>query len=119
MATTEKPYSFGEWLVKDGKEEEFISHWQVFARQTAKDFKAASGAYLLQDKADPRHFVSFGEWAKPDAIEKWRTSPEFRNFLSNIQPLCDDVEPCLMKLVAIAEPGPVGGKKDLGEKLRA
>lgn len=114
MANIEKPFTLGEWLVKEGREPEFISYWQTFAEQTAQDFKTPGGAYLLQDSSDPRHFISFGEWEKDDTIRQWRQSPEFSSFITNVKPLCETIEPYSMKVVAVVE----GAHKTAAQRKR-
>jgi hypothetical protein len=45
---------------------------------------------LIQEDADPRHYVSFGSWSDYGHIEAWRASPEFAENLGRCRELCDE-----------------------------
>ncbi|OGO48994.1 MAG: hypothetical protein A2Z30_02505 [Chloroflexi bacterium RBG_16_64_43] len=97
-------FTSGQWLVKPGKEAEFISAWDAFAQWTGQNQPGVGSGHLLQDTTNPRSFVSFGPWDSKEAIERWRENPEFRTFLSSARGLCDDIQPRTLTLVALAIP---------------
>jgi len=97
-------YLSGQWLVKPGKEAEFISAWDTFAQWTVLNQAGAGSGHLIQDTANSRSFLSFSPWDSQDAIEQWRLKPEFQAFLSRARELCDDIQPRALKLVALAIP---------------
>ena len=95
-------FSSGQWLVKPGKEAEFIAAWDTFAQWTVQSQAGAGSGHLLQDTANPRSFLSFGPWKSQDAIQQWRQKPEFQAFLNRARELCDDIQPRTLTLVALA-----------------
>ena len=60
-------FSSGHWLVKPGKEAEFISAWDTFAQWTVQTQAGAGSGHLLQDTANSRSFLSFGPWDSENA----------------------------------------------------
>jgi heme-degrading monooxygenase HmoA len=88
-------YTLGLWVVKSGREEEFISAWQDMATRTKADFPDAS-AVLLRDRDMPNHFVSSGPWDSLEQAQAWRASTPFRDGLANIRELLDSFEPHTM-----------------------
>ena len=101
MNDINQPYTLGIWSAKAGNEMAFIGEWNAFARWTAHNQPGAAGtAYLLQDSANPRQFISFGPWESSDAIKAWRDRPEFKAFVSKARELCDDFQPRSLVRVA-------------------
>ena len=97
-------YNSGQWLVKPGKEAEFISAWDTFSKWTVLNQAGAGSGHLIQDTANSRSFLSFGPWDSQDAIQQWRQKPEFQAFVSRVRELCDDIQPRTLTLVALAIP---------------
>ena len=83
-------YTSGNWLVREGQEETFAQRWQNFAEWSAKNVSGSGDFYLIQDKNDPRHFISFGSWESPEAVDAWRQLPEFKEFLGKCKELCEE-----------------------------
>jgi quinol monooxygenase YgiN len=83
-------YTSGDWVVKAGKEDEFVKRWQEFAQWTDKNIEGSGDFYLIQDQQNPKHFLSFGSWTSPEVVSKWRQLPEFQAFLGKCKELCDD-----------------------------
>jgi heme-degrading monooxygenase HmoA len=92
-------YTLAQWVVKEGKEQEFIDAWQAYIADGAKKFEV-TGAHMLQDAEISKRFVSFGVWESEEKIAEWRGSPEFKNFMAKASVLCDLAEPRNYKLVA-------------------
>lgn len=86
-------YTSGSWLVREGQEEEFVRRWKEFAMQSAKTALGSGDFYLLQEKSNPRHFLSFGSWESQEVIDKWRNTPSFREFIGRCKELLDDFQP--------------------------
>jgi hypothetical protein len=53
-------YSHSVWIVKAGREDEFISRWLDLARWSAREGRASG--QLLRDVDRPERFVSLGPW---------------------------------------------------------
>jgi heme-degrading monooxygenase HmoA len=83
-------YTSGDWAVKEGQEEEFIKRWSDFAHWSSENIPGSGDFYLIQDKANPRHFLSFGSWENPDAVADWRGRPEFKQFMGQNKEVCDE-----------------------------
>ncbi|MBI4260696.1 MAG: antibiotic biosynthesis monooxygenase [Actinobacteria bacterium] len=86
---TREHYASGNWTVKAGREEEFISRWGDWLRKSSRDVDGFGSARLMRDVSDPRHFVSYSDWATPEARDTWKQSPEFAEGFSSCRELCD------------------------------
>ena len=95
-------FTSGEWLVKPGKESEFIAVWDSFAKWTGQSQVGAGTGHLLQDSTNSRSFLSFGPWDNIEAIDRWRNEAEFQEFVGKARELCDDIQPRTLSLVAFA-----------------
>jgi heme-degrading monooxygenase HmoA len=93
-------FTHGDWLVKPGKEGEFVDGWNEIAEWTARRVRGSGWARLLQDSSDPRRFVSFGPWESLEAIEAWRSSEGFRTRVTRLRELLDDFVPRTLELAA-------------------
>lgn len=106
MPRMNQPLTLGDWLVKPGKESEFIALWDSFAQWTSQNHAGGGTGHLLQDVTNPSRFVSFGFWDNVDAIDRWREDSEFQDFLGNARKLCDEIQPRTLKLVALVSEKP-------------
>ena len=70
MSKIDKPFTSGEWLVKPGKESEFIAAWNSFTDWTGQSQVGAGTDHLLRDTKNPGSFLSFGPWENTEAIER-------------------------------------------------
>ena len=95
-------YTSATWVVKQGKESEFVAAWTHFADWTSRTMEGAGTGHLLQEVDQPRHFLSFGPWASQEAIQRWRGTPEFQAFLTTARQLCEEVRPRTLSLVALS-----------------
>lgn len=95
-------FTSGNWLVKGGKEKDFIGEWKAFANWSRE--KLGSGSpYLLQNINNPRYFISFGSWPDLATIEKWRRTKEFQTFVKKVKDLCEKFDPSTLKVVALGK----------------
>jgi heme-degrading monooxygenase HmoA len=85
-------YASGNWLVKEGNEEEFVARWNEFLEWTRDNAQGFGGANLIRDMSNPRHFLSFAEWADTESQQAWRSLDEFRQKLGACRELCEDFE---------------------------
>ena len=83
-------YASGNWHVRAGSEDEFIARWQAFITESAKTAGGFGSARLLRDGDDPRHFLSFSDWADAASRDAWKSSPGFAKGLAACRELCDD-----------------------------
>lgn len=89
---TKQPYSSGDWLVKPGQEEAFITAWTDLAHWTSKNVTGAGKPYLIQEVTNPQHFISFGPWESTEAMQAWRQLPDFKEKLGKIATLCEQFQ---------------------------
>jgi len=89
MAATGSVYTSGDWIVTAGREEEFVKAWTEFVDWAMATVPGARFATLIQQKDDPRHFISFGEWDGEKQVAAWRSHPEFPQKLIAPRSLCE------------------------------
>jgi heme-degrading monooxygenase HmoA len=90
MTKVGQPYTSGNWVVKAGSEDEFISRWTDFVQWAHDNASGAQNFMLIRDVSDPRHFVSFGAWDDSESVAAWRSGEEFARRLAVCRELCDD-----------------------------
>jgi heme-degrading monooxygenase HmoA len=95
-------FTSGTWRVAVGKEHEFVAAWRDMAEWTVQNVPGNGPATLLQDRDDPRHFVSFGPWESIQAIQAWRASEGFQQRVARIRELLESFEPMTGEVVADA-----------------
>jgi quinol monooxygenase YgiN len=93
-------YTSAVWIVKPGKEAEFVKSWENFANWTAMNQAGAGSAKLIQGIENPSHFISFGPWENIKSISAWRAMPEFAAFFAQAKLLCDDIQPGTFNIAA-------------------
>ena len=84
-------YTSGDWHVKPGREQEFVSAWRELAEWSVKDYGPNGWGKLLRDKENPNHFRSVGAWADERVVEEWRASEGFKQRLAKIRELLDEL----------------------------
>ncbi len=94
-----KPYSAGIWIVKPGREDEFVAAWHEFAEWSRSTIEGASWATLLRDQQRPNRFVSVGPWDSLEAIESWRSHPGFAERIDRLRGLIESLEPMTLESV--------------------
>jgi heme-degrading monooxygenase HmoA len=104
MAEVGQPFTSGNWLVTPGNEEEFVRRWTAFTTWAQKEASGAQGFVLLRHVDDPRHFVSFGSWESEEAVDRWRSSPEFARYLGACRELCEEFRPSDSIAAAVVAP---------------
>ena len=92
MMQTGQSYSSGEWLVREGSEEDFVERWTTFIEWTSNNAPGAESFVLVRSTEVPTRFLSLGAWENQDAQEAWRGMPRMRDLLSQCQELCEEFE---------------------------
>ena len=92
MTKIGQPYSSGNWLVKEGSEEAFVSRWTAFVEWSLKNAPGLESGILIQDSDNPRRFLSLGAWDTAEAMQAWRQMPEFQELFEACRELCDEVQ---------------------------
>jgi heme-degrading monooxygenase HmoA len=93
-------FASGNWLVSEGKEDEFVSRWTDFIEWTRANADGFRRANLLRSAKEPRRFVSVAEWDDEDAQARWRSLPGFLDHLGACRELCDDAQTGRFRRVA-------------------
>jgi heme-degrading monooxygenase HmoA len=83
-----KDFATGNWHVEKGKNEEFISRWTEFLEWTRDSSAGFVYAILIQDVADPNHYISVGYWESSDARSSWQARPMFVQKIGACIALC-------------------------------
>ena len=85
-------YTLGRWVVKPGREEDFVGAWHALGQWTVENGFESHGT-LLRDHADRSRFISFGPWRSVEDVERWRSHPEFQRHLAEIRDTLESFEP--------------------------
>jgi len=83
-------FASGNWIVTSGSQEQFIARWTEFLEWTRASAPGLLSGQLIQDSEDPSHFISFASWESQEAMQTWRSMPDFATRLSACRALCDD-----------------------------
>jgi heme-degrading monooxygenase HmoA len=93
-------YTYADWLIVAGREDEFVEAWTQFVDWSLEDGSGALGGMLLRDSSDPRRFISIGPWTSAEAAQSFFTSPELQQRSAPFRELADRFEPRLLDLQA-------------------
>jgi heme-degrading monooxygenase HmoA len=85
-------FASGNWIAREGNEDEFVSRWLEFLRWTQENADGFSEATLIRDNSDPRHFLSFAQWESEEAQQGWRSLPGFAEKFGACHELCEDFQ---------------------------
>jgi heme-degrading monooxygenase HmoA len=69
-------YASGNWLVKEGQEQEFVNRWKAFL-----DWSRGSDGFvwakLIRQEGSGRHFLSFSLWRDAQSRANWKSAQGF------------------------------------------
>lgn len=85
-------YTLAIWLVKAGRENDFVQAWRDMARRTQEDYPGTT-AVLMHDRDVPNRFISTGPWDSLEQIEQWRASAAFTQGLDAMHEMVEHFEP--------------------------
>ena len=85
-------YTVGTWVVKPGREREFVDAWDGLARWTVESGFGSTGT-LLRDRTDGSRFVSFGPWPSADDVEPGRPAARFPDHHDRLRETLESFEP--------------------------
>ena len=88
----------GIWVVKEGREDEFVKRWEESAGNLSLEFPDVRFR-LLRDREDPRRFVSLGEgWRNLEQVEAARSLPSFQDATAAIWRVLDSGDMSTLEL---------------------
>jgi heme-degrading monooxygenase HmoA len=106
-----KPYSYGVWIVKAGREEDFVAGWRELAEWTAANAPGAGIGRLFQDENQPHRFISVGAWDDKDAIAAWRSQLGFQERIGKLRDMLETFTPATLMLRAEAAAAPLSAER--------
>jgi heme-degrading monooxygenase HmoA len=93
------PYTHTNWIVKRGRDKEFVERWSEWAEWSHRQGLAAH-AMLLRDVDNPERFVSFGPWESVQAVRNWRALDGYQERVAKLHEVVDQFEPRTLEVVA-------------------
>lgn len=93
-----QPYSYGVWIVKPGREEDFVAGWREMAEWTAANAPGAGIGRLFQDENQPGRFISVARWDDKDAIAAWRSQLGFQERIAKLRDMLETFTPANLVL---------------------
>lgn len=97
-------YTHHVWVVRSGREEEFVARWKDLAEWTAANVPGAGTARLLQDMEHPGRFISVAPWETREALSSWRSLLGYQERLGRVRELLETFTPSTLALRAQVEP---------------
>jgi heme-degrading monooxygenase HmoA len=92
-------YSMAVWLIKPGREAEFVSTWHDFATWTSESGSGALEGILVQDVDEPRRFFCFWPFESEEGIRRWRSDTKFKEFMMRMRAYCESCQPSISRTV--------------------
>lgn len=84
-------WASGSWTVSAGNEAAFVARWEEFLQWTKADAAGFRSAYLIHDRGNPGHFISFAQWESVEDAQAWRLLPGFAAHFRACRELCQDL----------------------------
>ena len=91
-------YTYADWLIHDGRQDEFVEIWTEFVDWSAGETDAALGGLLLQDSSDPRRFISIGPWRSAPEAHEWFRRPDLEERSMRLREVAERFEPRFLEL---------------------
>jgi len=91
-------YTYADWVIREGREDEFVQAWTEFVDWSATETDAALGGLLLQDSSDPRRFISIGPWRSAEEAYEWFRRPDLEERSLPLREVAEKFEPRFLQL---------------------
>ena len=95
-------YTMGTWTAKDGEEDEFIAAWEEFVRW-GSSLPGSGTLRLTRDLTNPLTFVSFADWDTIENVRAWKSTPEFKRRMAEVQQHVAAFKPLELELVSVVD----------------
>ena len=105
-----QPYTFGVWIVKPGREDDFVAGWREMAEWTAANAPGAGIGRLLQDEDQPTRFISIGPWDDKEAIAIWRSQLGLQERVGKLREMLETFTPATLDLRAEVAAAPLSAR---------
>jgi heme-degrading monooxygenase HmoA len=92
MGDTYENWASGDWMVKEGKQDEFVERWKDWLGWSSQNIPGFVSATLIRDTQDPHHFVSFSAWQDAASRDAWKSSAGFGEKFPTVRELCDEFQ---------------------------
>jgi len=76
-----------------------LKAWTEFARWLST-MPGAGTARLIRNLSEPRRYLSFAPWESAEAMQAWKSNPEFRQRMAAVQEHVTEFTPSEFELVA-------------------
>ena len=106
-----QPYTFGVWIVKPGREDDFVAGWREMAEWTAANAPGAGIGRLLQDEDQPSRFISIGPWDDKESIAVWRSQLGFQERVGKLRDMLETFTPANLELRAEVAAAPLSAQR--------
>jgi heme-degrading monooxygenase HmoA len=93
-------YTYADWLIHEGREDEFVEAWTRFVDWSLDGDSGALGGMLLRDGSEPRRFISLGPWTSAEAAQSFFANPELQERPAPFRELAEVFEPRFLDLQA-------------------
>lgn len=88
-----KYWILDSWLVRPGREEEFVAAWTDLIEWTMQQVPGkVRGVPLYRDAQQRNRFFCPMVWESAEAITAWRASQGYQSRIERIEPLCAERE---------------------------
>jgi heme-degrading monooxygenase HmoA len=89
MSISSEYLASGNWLIKEGREQEFIDRWKAFL-DWSRGNPGFLWAKLMRQEGSGRHFISFSIWRDAQARANWKAAPGFAERFNACRELTDE-----------------------------
>ena len=104
-------YAFGVWIVKPGREDDFVAAWRTLAEWTASNAPGAGISRLLQDEDQPSRFISIAPWDDRDALAASRSQLGFQERIAGLREMLETFTPANLDVRAEVAAAPLSAQR--------
>ena len=108
-----QPYTFGVWIVKPGREQDFVAGWRELAEWTAASAPGAGIGRLFQDEDQPTRFISLVPWDDTDAIARSRSRLGYQERVARLREMLETFTPANLELRVEVAAAPLSARRSL------
>ena len=95
-----KLYIVNSWIVKRGRDKEFVAAWKAFAKWLVSQKGSMGSTRLFKDDLDPAHYLSVDSWENGAVHAAFRRGVQFGKQSYRLQKLTIDFSSWTLTLEA-------------------